>query len=137
MVKPTDWNEKKQRVKHKQTTTNDGKFALNDILDNLEITCLHAYSEALKDSIPDPIILKQTLDLLIDKNHNRAIEPNKQTLFTLTQRFINGEIKFKSKDNSKETLDNYAAVAKHLREYQEFSKSRVDFDTIDLDLIIH
>lgn len=36
------------------------------MLDNLELTCLRAYSEALKDGIPDPIILKRTLDLLID-----------------------------------------------------------------------
>jgi hypothetical protein len=43
-----------------------------------------------------------------------ASDPNKPTLFTLAQRFINGEIKFKGKDKSKETLDNYAAVAKHL-----------------------
>jgi integrase len=128
-----DWNENKQRVKNKLTTTNDGKFALNDMLDNLELTCLRAYSEALKDGIPDPIILKRTLDLLIDKNHNNAVDPNKPTLFNLALRFINGEIKFKGKDKSKETLDNYAAVAKHLKEYQEYSKYRVDFDTIDLD----
>jgi len=103
------------------------------MLDNLEGTCLRAYSEALKDGIPDPIILKRTLDLLIDKNHNNAVDPNKPTLFTLAQRFIDGEIKFKGKDKSKETLDNYAAVTKHLKEYQAYSKSRVDFDTIDLD----
>lgn len=132
-VKPMDWNQKKQRVKNKLTTTNDGKFALNDMLDNLELTCLRAYSEALKDGIPDPIILKRTLDLLIDQNHNNAVDPNKPTLFNLALRFINGEIKFKGKDKSKETLDNYVAVAKHLKEYQEYSKYRVDFDTIDLD----
>lgn len=132
-VKPADWNENKQRVKNKLTTTNDGKFALNDMLDNLETACLRAYSEGLKEGIPDPIILKRTLDLLIDKNHNKASDPNKPTLFTLAQRFINGEIKFKGKDKSKETLDNYAAVAKHLKEYQEYSKNRVDFDSIDLD----
>lgn len=132
-VKPIDWNDKKQRVKNKLTTTNDGKFALNDMLDNLEQTCLRAYSEALKDGIPDPIILKRSLDLLIDKNHKNAVDSNKSTLFTLAQRFIDGEIKFKGKDKSKETLENYAAVAKHLKEYQEYSKSRVDFDTIDLD----
>jgi hypothetical protein len=89
------------------------------MLDNLETACLRAYSEALKDGIPDPIILKRTLDLLIDKNHNKASDPNKPTLFTLAQRFIKGEIKFKGKDKSKETLDNYAAVAKHFKEHKE------------------
>jgi integrase len=132
-IKPTDWNEKKQRVKNKLTTTLDGKFALNDLLDNLELTCSRAYSEALKDGIPDPIILKRILDLLIDKNHSNSVDSGKPTLFTLTQRFINGEIKFKGKDKSKETLESYSAVTKHLKDYQVYYKSRVDFDTIDLD----
>jgi integrase len=132
-IKPIDWNDKKQRVKNKLTTTLDGKFALNDLLDNLELTCSRAYSEALKDGIPDPIILKRILDLLINKNHSNSDDSGKPTLFTLAQRFINGEIKFKGKEKSKETLDNYAAVTKHLKEYQVYSKSRIDFDTIDLD----
>ena len=132
-VKLVDWNEKKQRVKNKLTTTIDGKFALNDMLDNLELTCLRAYSEALKDGIPDPIILKTTLDLLIDKNHNNAEVSNKPTLFSLAQRFIEGEIKFRGRDMSRGSLNNYAAVTKHLKEYQTYSKSRVDFDTIDLN----
>ncbi len=132
-VKPIDWNEKKQRVKNKLATTNDGKFALNDMLDNLELTCVRAYSEALKDGIPDPIILKRTLDALIDKNNNIVEVSNKPTLFSLAQRFIDGEIKFRGKDKSQSSLDNYSAVTKHLKAYQIFSKSRVDFDTIDLD----
>ena len=132
-IKPKDWNEKKQRVKDKLATTNDGKFALNDMLDNLESTCLRAYSEALKDGIPDTNILKHALDTLIDKNHNNAAVSNKPTLFSLAQRFINGEIKFRGKDKSQSSLDNYSAVTKHLKAYQTFSKLRVDFDTIDLD----
>jgi integrase len=132
-IKPINWNEKKQRVKNKLATTNDGKFALNDMLDNLESTCLRAYSEALKDGIPDINILKRTLDKLIDKNHNNAEVSNKPTLFSLAQRFINGEIKFRGKDKSQSSLDNYSAVTKHLKAYQIFSKLRVDFDTIDLD----
>jgi integrase len=132
-IKPIDWNDKKQRVKNKLTTTLDGKFALNDLLDNLELTCSRAYSEALKEGIPDPIILKRVLDLLINKNHANSEDSGKPTLFKLAQRFIDGEIKFKGKDKSKETLDNYSAVTKHLKEYQVYSKSRVDFDTIDLD----
>ena len=132
-IKPIDWNDKKQRVKNKLATTNDGKFALNDMLDNLESTCLRAYSEALKDGIPDTNILKHALDTLIDKNHNNAEVSNKPTLFSLAQRFINGEIKFRGKDKSQSSLDNYSAVTKHLKAYQTFSKLRVDFDTIDLD----
>ena len=132
-IKPIDWNDKKQRVKNKLATTNDGKFALNDMLDNLESTCLRAYSEALKDGIPDTNILKHALDTLIDKNHNNAEVSNKPTLFSLAQRFINGEIKFRGKDKSQSSLDNYSAVTKHLKAYQTFSKSKVDFDTIDLD----
>jgi len=132
-VKPIDWNEKKQRVKNKLATTNDGKFALNDMLENLEQACLRAYSEALKDGIPEPIILKNTLDQLINKNHNNVDKSTKPTLFSLAQRFIDGEIKFRGKDKGRGSLNNYAAVTKHLKEYQAYSKYKVDFDTINLE----
>lgn len=132
-VKPIDWNEKKQRVKNKQTTTDDGKFALNDMLDNLEHTCLRTYSVSLKDGIPDPLILKRTLDKFIDKNHNNNEVTSKPTLFSLAQRFIDGEIKFKGRDKSPKSLDTYKAVTKHLREYQVYSKLSLDFEKIDLD----
>lgn len=85
-INPNDWNSNKQRVKNKQTTTSDGKFALNDMLDNLEHTCLRAYSEGLKNGIPDQSILRTALNNLIDKNQGNPEISNKPTLFSLAER---------------------------------------------------
>src|SRR6185312_14327028 len=57
-VRPGDWNKDKQRVKKKDTTTADGKFALNDLLDNLKKLCEKTYNEALKDGVPQPEKIK-------------------------------------------------------------------------------
>ena len=132
-IKMADWNEKKERVKNKQTTTADGKFALNDLLDNLETICLKTYSESLKDGIPEPSVLRDAMERFIDKNHNDKEVSNRPTLFSLAERFIKGEIKFRGKDKSESSLKNYHAVTKHLKEYAHYSKTKVDFETIDLD----
>ncbi len=133
-VKTEDWNEKKQRVKNKQATTADGKFALNDLLDNLEKICIKTYSESLKNGIPEPEVLKEAMQAFIDKNHFAKEEnATKPTLFTLADRFINGEIKFRGKSKSKSSLKNYHAVTKHLKAFQAYSKRKVDFDNINLD----
>lgn len=132
-IKPADWNEKKQRVKNKQTTTADGKFALNDLLDNLEKICLRTYSESLNDGIPEPHVLKDAMQTFINKNHQSKINLNKPSLFSLTDRFIKGEIKFRGRDKSESSLKNYHAVAKHLKNYEEHSKVKIDFETINLD----
>lgn len=133
-VRPEDWNEKKQRVKNKLATTADGKFALNDLLDNLERICLKTYTESLKDGIPEPEVLKEAMQAFINRNHTAKEEQaSKPTLFSLAQRFIKGEIKFRGKSKSVSSLKNYHAVTKHLREYQAYSKRVVDFDTINLD----
>jgi integrase len=133
-VRPEDWNEKKQRVKNKLATTADGKFALNDLLDNLERICLKTYTESLKDGIPEPEVLKEAMQAFINRNHTaKEGQASKPTLFSLAQRFINGEIKFRGKSKSVSSLKNYHAVTKHLREYQAYSKRVVDFDNINLD----
>ena len=52
-INPKDWDSKKQRVKaNKRTTTADGKYLLNDLLDNLEEVLLKAYNTELKNGIP-------------------------------------------------------------------------------------
>ena len=132
-VKITEWNEKKERVKNTNKTTKDGKYALNELLDHLEKLCVKTYLESLKDGIPQPSVLKDALQGFVDKNHHNIQKSSKPTLFTLAEKFIKGEIKNKGKDKSKGSLDNYHAVTKHLKDYQTYSKSKVDFDTIDLD----
>ena len=133
-IRPSDWNEKKQRVKNKLATT-DGKFSLNDLLDHLERICLKTYSEMLKDGIPEPEVLKEAMKRFINKNHEFEEEGvvAKPTLFSLTERFINGEIKFRGRNKSESSLKNYHAVAKHLKEYQQYSKKSLDFEDIDLN----
>jgi integrase len=132
-VKITEWNEKKERVKNTNKTTKDGKYALNELLDHLEKLCVRTYLESLKDGIPKPSVLKDALQGFVDKNHHNIHKSSKPTLFTLAEKFIKGEIKNKGKDKSKGSLDNYNAVTKHLKDYQTYSKSKVDFDTIDLE----
>lgn len=133
-IRPADWNDKKQRVKNKQTTTEDGKFALNDLLDNLEKICYKTYNDSLKDGIPEPDVLKEAMVQFIDQNHQpEKQQSGKPTLFSLGQRFVDGEIKFRGRDKSKSSLKNYHAVLKHLKDYATYSKSKVDFDNITLD----
>jgi len=134
-IRPSDWNEKKQRVKNKLATTADGKFSLNDLLDHLERICLKTYSEMLKDGIPEPEVLKEAMKKFINKNHEfeEVGVVAKPTLFSLTERFINGEIKFRGRNKSESSLKNYHAVTKHLKEYQEYSKKSLDFEDIDLN----
>ena len=134
-IRPSDWNEKKQRVKNKLATTADGKFSLNDLLDHLERICLKTYSEMLKDGIPEPEVLKEAMKKFINKNHefDEEVVTDKPTLFSLTERFINGEIKFRGRNKSESSLKNYHAVTKHLKEFQQYSKKSLDFEDIDLN----
>jgi len=132
-IKPSDWNEKKQRVKNKLATTIDGKFALNDLLDNLEEICIKTYNESLKDGIPEPEHLRMAMEHFIDKNHQPKESKQKPTLFSLATRFINGEIKFRGRDKSEGSLKNYHAVTKHLKDYEVYSKTKIDFESINLD----
>jgi integrase len=130
IINKKDWNAEKQRLKQNNATTNDGKYSLNDLLDNLERECSWAYNTHLKNGIPLPSVIKQHLDSFI--NQNATIKTGK-SLYDLVDRFINGEIKSKGRDKSKATLNNYKAVLLHLREFERVEKYPVDFDTINLD----
>lgn len=129
-VKPADWNSNKQRVKRKETTTADGKFALNDLLDNLKLVCEKTYNESLKNGIPSPETLKNGLENFINQNHDVKTGPS---FFGLTERFINGEIKNKGKEKSKGSLQNYQAVVKHLKIFEKDKRYPIHFDKINLD----
>lgn len=131
-VRPEDWNGGKQTVKDKQATTADGKFALNDLLDNLKKVCKKTYNESLKNGIPEPEVLRAAMEDFINQNNSEG-KAAKPTLYTLADRFVSGEIKHKGKDKSKSSLQNYAAVLRHLKEFEAAKKYKVDFDTINLD----
>ena len=129
-ISPADWNPGKERVKKKDTTTIDGKFALNDLLDNLKTVCEKAYNTSLKNGIPAPATLTVALNEFINQNHN---EESNQSLFALADRFIKGEIKSKGKEKSKGTIQNYKAVLKHLKEFEAKTRYKITFETINLD----
>jgi integrase len=129
-IKPEDWNPAKERVKKKGTTTADGKFALNDLLDNLKNVCEKTYNTSLKNGIPAPATLAEALNDFINQNNN---DDDQETLFALAERFINGEIKSKGKEKSKGTIQNYRAVVKHLKEFEAKTKYKIKFETINLD----
>lgn len=132
-IKPIDWNIKKERVKNKQSTTADGKFSLNDLLDHLESICIKTYTESLKNGIPEPDLIRGAMEAFVNKNHHNKEIFTKPTLFSLVDRFIRGEIKFRGKDKSKSSLKNYHAVSKHLKAYENFAKIKLDFESITLD----
>lgn len=129
-IKPGDWYKNKERVKNKQTTTADGKYSLNELLDSLEAVCSKCYYESLKNGIPEPQTIKAALDNFLNQN---VESENNPALFTFSERFINGEIRPNGLEKKKSTLQNYSAMLKHMREYAAFTKSKVDFETITLD----
>lgn len=126
-----DWNKARERVKNKQATTADGKYALNDLLDNLAKLCIKTYNESLKTGIPAPVQLKKVLDDFVNQNHND--QPDGPTLYNLGERFIAGEIKNKGKDKSRASLNNYRAVLKHLKDFEKKARYKITFETITLD----
>jgi integrase len=129
----SNWNPAKQRVKNNKTTTADGKYALNDLLDNLAELCRKSYNEELKNGIPAKRTLKKHLDDFFYQNLVAEDPSKKYTLLKLIQRFVDGEIKYKGRDKSKGSLNNYRSVLLHLEAFQKKTGYKVDFETINLD----
>lgn len=103
-------------------------------MDNLKRVCVKAYNEALQTGTPTPEQLRIHLQDFVNKNHHEEeVAAGIPTIFRLADRFIAGEIKFKGKDKSKSSLQNYAAVTKHLKEFQNKIKYQVNFESINLD----
>lgn len=130
-INPNDWNSNKERVKKNDATTSDGKHSLNDLLDNLEKLCEKSYNEELKNGIPGSETLKRYLDDFI--HHNTGSQPADDGFYKLIDRFISGEIKFKGKDKSSNTLETYHAVKQHMKAYELKYKTKITFAGITLD----
>ena len=60
-IKPSDWNDKKQRVKNNARTTASGDDHINDLLDSLERVCLNAYKKQIGTGRPNPAVIQQAL----------------------------------------------------------------------------
>jgi integrase len=130
-IKLEQWNAGKERVKKSTITTDDGKYSLNDLLDNLQRVCEKTYTAELKKGIPHPDVLKKSLEEFMNQNSEDPDEgPN---LFKLLQRFIANEISFRGKSKSLNTIKTYNTLRGHLLEYQHVKKEKVNFENINLD----
>lgn len=133
-IKPSEWNSKKQRVKTTSALTADGTYLVNDLLDNLQKVCEKTYDKEKSKGIPVPGVLKKAL---LDFLNYNIVEDDKKnslpTLFDLIDRFCSGEIKYKGRDKSRGSIQNYAAVRKHLLEFKIKESYPVTFETINLD----
>jgi integrase len=127
-----NWSDAKQRLKSNKATTADGQHLLNELLDALEKEFLIAYNKEIKTGIPAPRTLKQHLDNFLYQNLQENTN-QEHTLFKLINRFVAGEIKFRGRDKTKGSLNNYNSVLKHLIEFQKKKGYKVDFETITLD----
>jgi integrase len=129
-IDPDDWKPGKQRLKKNTATTADGKFLVNDLLENLEKECLRAYNAEIKNGVPTPAVLRK---YLIDFMNQNSDKPNQVNLKSLIGRFIRNEIKNKGRGKSKNTLKTYNTTLGHINEFEIKERCKVDFDTITLD----
>jgi integrase len=129
-INPANWNKAKQRVKSNNQTTTDGQYSLNELMDNLEEICKKTYFTELKKGIPQPMIIKQKLLTFLNQNE---VEDNCPTLFSLIERFINGDIKYRGSDKTRSTRTKYKTVLSYLRAFESDSRAKIDFDSINLD----
>ena len=90
-------------------------------------------TEELKNGIPAPETIKRYLDNFIHKNLNVDNVDISADIFELIDRFISGEIKFKGRDKSEGTLKQYRAAKHHLQAYEKKYKTKLTFDSINLD----
>jgi integrase len=131
-IEPKFWDDSKQRVKGVEGAKKAGKDELNGLLNALEKEFIIAYNKEIKNGIPAPRTLKQHLDNFLYQNLQENTS-QENTLFKLINRFVAGEIKFRGRDKTKGSLNNYNSVLKHLVEFQKKKGYKVDFETITLD----
>ncbi len=137
-----NWNKGMERVKNKQATKleeGNGKFELNQLLDNLKKVCEKTYTESLKDGIPSEDVLRNALDQFRNQNHHtKSAIAEKPNLFKLIDQFIKGEIKIsvgkrRGRDKGESCLKNYNTTKTRLLDFEKAKKYKIDFDTITTD----
>lgn len=138
-IDPKNWNDNKQRVKSNKQTTADGDHSLNDLLGNLKEVCEKAYKDELKNGTPTTDTLKSYLIRFINQNTD-AEKIERETFFSLLDRFISGEVKISRGEKKKigrsraqGTINNYHALKIHLLDFERLKRYRVDFDTMNKD----
>lgn len=129
-IAPANWNPNKQRVKKNSITTLDGRHSLNDLLDNLERECYRAYNHALKDGIPTPEHIKTQLQEFLNHNETKV---ERDKFYSLVDRFINNEIKYKGRLKSPNTIKTYKTLRGHLQAFDLKERKKTTFETVTLD----
>lgn len=131
-IEPGNWNKKKQRAKSNAGTTADGKYYVNDLLDNLERECLKAYNELVKNGTPAPDSIRARLQAFMDRDRQKAQE-SKTGLFSLIQKFIDNEISYRGRQRQDNTTRTYKTTLNHLKAFAAKNKIALDYDNITLD----
>jgi integrase len=135
-IHPEDWNPKKERVKLKTKTTRDGRYNLNDLLDGLVEVCQKTYHEHIKEGIPSPEIIKETLQKAVAADRDEQSRLDQQspiTFYCLLEDFMNNNIPHKGKKKSIHTVKSYKTVYNHLKTFEKKTGYKVSFDTIRVD----
>src|SRR3954453_18683845 len=77
----SNWNKAKQRVKNTATTTADGNYNLNQLLETLAKECERAYKVELStNGVPLPENLGKHLQAILDQDKGEK-QNNKPTLY--------------------------------------------------------
>lgn len=130
-IDPKNWDRKKQCVKTRSQTTEDGSINLNVLLKNLKEVCLTAYNKELAGGIPTREALKIHLDGYMYRNVRKDDKKLKDPgLFDLIDRFISGEIGDQKTDG---TLKTYETAKKHLQAFETQAAYPVNFNSINLE----
>lgn len=131
-IAPANWNKKKQRAKSNAGTTADGKYYVNDLLDNLERECLKAYNELVKNGTPSPESIRTRLQAFMDQDRVKQQE-SKTGLFGLIQKFVDNEISYRGRQRQDNTTRTYNTTLNHLKKFVQKNKAVLDYDSITLD----
>ncbi len=134
-IEPENWNNKRQRIKSINQTTKDGKFLINELLENLSSICITTYNTESKNGFPTPAIIKKALQDFL--NHNSEDEKRIAaipTLYELIEKFISGEIKFRGRDKSPSTLKAYKTSLASLKDFEKKERYPITYQTITLEM---
>jgi len=130
-IAPKNWDSKRQLVKSRTQTNEDGMINLNSRLKDLKEVCIKAYNTESAKGTPTNSLLKRHLDAYINQNSTKeqAVKDG-PTLFGLIDQFISGEIGGKKTPG---TIRTYGTAKANLLGFQKETGYPVDFDTINLE----
>jgi integrase len=120
-INSNSWNPESQRVKKSIT----GSSEINDYLDKLGEDVKKIYRN-LKTN--DESISPENLKEKLDKERSN-IKKDKPTFFSFTEEYINSVVSLRKTAS----ITVYRNTLQTLKDYKDYSRKRIDFDSIDLD----